>query len=443
MNNIRIPYDVSEILNTLRNNGYEAFVVGGCVRDSLLNREPSDWDITTNAIPSEVKSFFDKTIDTGIKHGTVTVLLNGKGYEITTYRIDGEYSDNRKPDSVIFTSSLKDDLSRRDFTINAMAYNDSCGVVDYFNGQEDLFTNSIKCVGNPDERFGEDALRILRAVRFSSQLGFNIEANTRNSMYKNRELIKNISAERINSELVKTLCGTNVKNAVNQNISIIETIIPEIKECNGFDQQNIHHDKDVLQHTLAVVELVEATPELRISAFLHDIGKPLCFSVDDNGQGHFILHHRISADISKNILKRLKFDNKTIDKVSGLVYNHMRRCEDFKRSAVKRFINKVGIDNLDDLFKLQIADVKGCAEEYRNIDYVLTLKDECRKIIDEKQPLSVRDLDINGYDLMNLGVQEGKLIGDILNNLIELVINEEIKNDKATLISKAIQLKAN
>lgn len=432
---INIPSDVKQILNKLNKHGYEVYIVGGCVRDSLLGRIPHDWDITTNALPNQVKGLFDKTIDTGIKHGTVTVMINGDGYEVTTYRIDGIYSDSRRPDKVDFTSSLYDDLSRRDFTINAIAYNSTEGLIDYFNGAKDINSKVIKCVGNPNLRFQEDALRMLRAIRFSSELGFEIEQNTLDAIINN-DTLKNISQERIRVELCKILTSNNPVDGLVHLIctNLIEYIIPELKNCIKFNQYNKHHDKDVLMHMLEVVKNVPPTLELRLSALLHDIGKPLCFTQGEDGQGHFLQHHKISADMSREILERLKFDNKTIDKVCLLVYEHMSRYDKLRTPNTKKFINRVGIDNLDDLFELQVADIKGCAEAYQNFDNVIKLKEECYRIINEKQPLSVKDLNINGRDLISIGYKQGKEIGLILNDLLELVLDNPELNQRDKLL---------
>lgn len=394
---IEIPKGVKYIINTLQENDYEAYIVGGAVRDSLLERKVNDWDITTSANPQEVVNIFEnlgyKIIPTGLKHGTVTILINSIGYEVTTFRIDGEYEDNRRPKEVKFTSNLKEDLKRRDLTINAMAYNDKIGLVDYFHGLEDLNNKIIRCVGNSKDRFNEDSLRMLRCIRFASQLNFHMEESIKLNIRKLSRNIANVSMERIRDELCKILVSSQpvygIKNIVELNL--MDYIIPELKACVGFEQHNIHHDKDVYGHILSVVENVPNKLELRLAALLHDIGKPRCFSIGDNGQGHFYGHQKISADMTKDILKRLKFDNKTIDKVDKLVYNHMTRYNKLRTPNIKKFINKVGIDNLDDLFELQIADIKGSAKEYHSFDSVLNLKIKCEKILSEKQPLTIND----------------------------------------------------
>lgn len=439
--NITIPQDVRFIINVLKKEGYEAYTVGGCVRDSILKREPQDWDITTNALPEHTLSIFKdkgiRVIETGLKHGTVTILINNTGYEVTTYRIEGEYSDNRHPDSVTFTTSLKEDLSRRDFTVNAMAYNDDNGLADYFNGIEDLKNKVIRCVGKADDRFKEDALRMLRAVRFSAQLGFELDSEELFiSIKRNAHLIKNISQERIREELCKILICNKPSSGILalRESNLLEYIIPELMICIGFDQKNFHHDKDVFNHILAVLDNTPAKLEIRLAALLHDIGKPQCFTIDQNKVGHFYGHNKKSAYISREILKRLKFDNKTIDTVSLLVYEHMSKFDKIKTSSIKKFMNRVGIENLEDLFELQIADLKGSAKEFQDFSKVLDLKHKCQTILDEKQPLSIKDLDISGSDLIDLGIKQGKQIGETLNMLLETVLERPELNDKKKLI---------
>lgn len=436
---INLPQDVKLIISTLENNNFSAYAVGGCIRDNLLRRAPKDYDITTNALSTDVITIFKElgynVIETGLKHGTVTIMINHIGYEVTTFRIDGEYSDNRRPDSVQFTTSLKEDLSRRDFTINSMAYNDKEGLIDYFGGINDLNNKVIRCVGNPNNRFQEDALRMMRCIRFSSQLDFDMEQNTLEAIIKLNDNIKNISKERVRDELCKILVSNKPQDGICHLIQtcLINNIIPELRPCLKFNQYNKHHDKDVFMHILSVVENIPPKLELRMAALLHDIGKPKCFTIDEDGQGHFLQHHKFSADIARDILIRLKFDNKTIDKICILVYEHMSRYDKLRTTNTKRFINRVGINNLDDLFEIQIADIKGASSEYQDFSNVLKLKEECKKIINEKQPMTVKDLNINGYDLMKLGYQ-GKEIGAILNKLLEQVLENPDLNKKDELL---------
>lgn len=441
-NKIFIPQDVQHIMNILKSKGYESYVVGGCVRDSLLKREPKDWDLATNALPGEILNIFGKqgfkVIKTGIKHGTVTIVINNNSYEITTYRVDGEYLDNRHPENVIFTTSLKEDLSRRDFTINAMAYNDENGLVDYFNGISDLKSKVIRCVGNANDRFNEDALRMLRAVRFSSQLDFKLDfEDTFESIKKNASLIENISAERTREELCKILISNKPSTGILnlKESRLLNYTLPEIIPCVDFHQHNIHHDKDVFYHILVVLDNTPQKLIIRLAALLHDIGKPQCFTLDEKGEGHFYGHNKISADISKKVLNRLKFDNKTIDIVYRIVYEHMSKFDNMKPSTIKKFINRIGIGNLEDLFQLQIADIKGSSNKEADFSDILIFKHKCETILNEKQPLNVKDLKINGSDLINMGIKQGKQIGNILKFLLEKVLENPELNNKEKLLN--------
>lgn len=434
---IKIDKDANKIINILQLHGFEAYVVGGAVRDCLLSREVKDWDICTDALPEQILDIFSgyKTIPTGLKHGTITVVLNNKQYEVTTFRIDGKYFDNRRPNEVKFTSDLVEDLSRRDFTINAMAYNEKDGLVDPFCGKNDLSNRSIKAVGSADKRFQEDALRMMRAIRFACQLEFDLVHDVSNSIIKNKQLINNISQERIRDELCKTLLSYKPVNGIQllKNTGLLEEILPEVQRMVNFDQCNPNHDKDVYEHTMIVLDNTSNDLILRLSALLHDIGKPMTFSVDNEGVGHFYKHHLEGVIIAENILKRLKFDSVTVDKVSILIREHMSRYDFLRSSSIKKFINRVGIENLDNLFKLQIADIKGSKPPH-DFSKVLDLKEKVEKIINEKQPLTVKDLDINGYDLIKIGIKPGKQMGEMLNNLLEQVLENPDLNKKEKLL---------
>lgn len=441
---VNLPKDVEVLLNSLHDNGFEGYVVGGCVRDSLLGRTPNDWDICTNATPDEMMSVFTgyKIIPTGLKHGTITIVLNNISYEVTTFRVDGKYSDNRRPDSVNFTESLQEDLSRRDFTINALAYSHQVGLVDFYDGTKDLRFGIIRCVGNPDDRFEEDALRMLRAVRFASQLGFKIDDATSESIYRYVELLQNVSAERVRDELNKILTSKKPSIGIEllSELVLLDYIIPELEICKGFNQYSVHHDKDVFGHTMAVLDYVEPKLELRLSALFHDIGKPNAFTLGENGAGHFYSHHKESAKICRDIMTRLKYSNKEIEYVSELVYHHMTRYEKLRPASAKRFINKVGTDKLDDLFRLFIADRVGSSPPY-SFEDIYKLKFECEKILSEKQPLGLKDLAINGSDLIELGFSEGKEIGSILIDLLEMVLENPNINQKSLLVEMVKDIK--
>lgn len=437
---IHMPKEVETIIHILNQNDFEAFIVGGCVRDSLRGKKPVDWDITTNASPYDVMRVFKqqnyRVIQTGVVHGTVTVVIKEDNFEITTYRIDGQYLDNRRPSSVTFTSSLEEDLMRRDFTINAMAYNHNEGLIDFHHGLLHLENKTINAVGNAEKRFNEDALRMLRAIRFACQLNFNIDEEIKVTLYKSSDLLKNISEERVKDELCKILKSNfpamGIKLLMKYNL--MKYIIPELYESENFDQHNKHHDKDVLQHTLAVLDNIPPKLDIRLAALLHDIAKPRCFTVDEAGQGHFYKHNVMGANMTKDILKRLKFDNKTIEKVYILILEHMSWFEKTSDATVKRFIGRVGIENLEDLFMLQIADSKASAKEYAGGSEILNTKARCEKILKENQPLSVKDLNIGGKELMELGVLQGKNIGVILSELLNLVLENSELNHKEKLI---------
>jgi len=435
---IKLPKEVEFIIDTLNNNGFEAYIVGGCVRDSLLGRAPQDWDITTNALPEKLIDIFDHTVPTGLQHGTVTIVLNNDNYEVTTYRIDGEYLDNRRPENVIFTSSLEEDLSRRDFTINAMAYNYSSGLIDPFRGKEALKQNLITCVGEPNLRFSEDALRMLRAVRFAAQLNFHIDSATFHSIINNYSLIKNVSMERIRDELCKLLLTRKPSDGIRNlhKSNLLSYILPELICCVGFEQSNPHHDKNVFDHILWVLDNTPCNLPVRLAALLHDIAKPECFTKDETGEGHFYMHHMKSAYMAEDILKRLRFDNNTIKKVFILVKEHMSWSDLHKNGAIKRFINRVGIENLDDLFALQTADILGHKPPYDLVP-IEALQSSINKILQEKHPLSIKDLAVTGADLIKVGYSPGKQLGSTLNYLLDIVLINPELNIKEELLKIA------
>ncbi|WP_286905623.1 CCA tRNA nucleotidyltransferase [Clostridium sp. UBA1652] len=434
---ILYPKDVQYVIDTLTKNNYEAFLVGGCVRDILLGSKPKDYDITTDALPEQVMSLFSKTVPTGLKHGTVTVLINDTPYEVTTYRIDGDYKDNRRPEDVQFVSSLKDDLSRRDFTINALAYNNKDGLQDFFNGTADLSSRLIKAVGDADKRFNEDALRMLRAIRFSCQLNFNIELKTLKAIEKNSSLILNISSERIRDELCKILTSPNPAKGfrILNSTGILKYILPELQKAVGFDQKTPYHDKDIFEHTLSVVEKVPNNLTLRLAALFHDIAKPQCFFIGEDGIGHFYEHQKVGKDLSKNILKGLSFDNDTIDKVSSLVREHMSILFNPKSAAIKRLINRVGKDLIFDLYELQKADILSSAPPFIALEALESTKEKTKEILEADEPLDKSSLNINGNILMkSLNIKPGKIVGEIIDYLMNKVIDEPNLNTEADLL---------
>lgn len=439
---INIPQKVEYVIEQLNQNGFEAYVVGGCVRDSLLNREPKDWDITTNATPLQVKNIFNKTIDTGIQHGTVIVMIDKEGFEVTTYRVDGKYSDNRRPDNVQFTNSLKEDLSRRDFTINALAYNHIEGIIDYFDGINDINNKIIRCVGNLDDRFNEDALRMLRACRFCSQLNFDLEYDVIYSMIKNSRLISNISKERIQSELNKILLSQNLNGLYHIIQSdLLDYIIPELTDCFGCEQNNPYHIYSVGLHILKSVEFIENHLHLKLAMLFHDIAKPQCKTLDENNRGHFYGHAALSSQIAQKILNRLRYDNYTIMKVRDLILYHDSEIADNKKS-VKRWLNKIGEENFKDLIKVREADIKA-----QNLDYYQDRHEKYERIntileevLNTKECFSVKDLAINGNDLIQLGYKEGKEIGNKLKELLEIVLDNPESNKKDALLNLCQQI---
>jgi len=434
---INIPSDVTEILNLIQNSGEEAYVVGGCVRDALLGTSPHDWDITTSATPKQVKALFKRTVDTGLSHGTVTVLLNDESYEITTYRIDGKYEDYRRPKEVTFTRSLSEDLLRRDFTINAMAYNETEGIIDLYNGREDLEKQIIRCVGKPRDRFNEDALRMLRAIRFSAKLGFLIEVGTYKAIKELAHLIKHISSERIQVELTKTLISPNPEKIKEiATCGLIQYIIPEFSEVVGLEQNNPYHKFSVDNHMYESLRYVKAEPHLRWTMYLHDIGKGFTKTTDEKGIDHFYSHPVVSEKIAAKTMKNLKFDNKTYDRVTKLIRFHDDRFNSDKK-AVRRAISRIGVEYFDDLLLIKEADIKSQHHDYEdeNLDKLKEIRDLYEEILEDNECLGIKDLAVNGHDLKLEGITEGKQIGESLKYLLGKVLENPEVNDKRQLLS--------
>ena len=437
---INVPKQVNMVLKTLEGHGYEAFIVGGCVRDAIMGIEPKDYDVTTSALPEETKEVFKDfhVIETGIKHGTVTVMVDKEPIEITTYRIDENYVDNRHPENVRFTRNLKEDMARRDFTMNAIAYNPACGLVDYYGGVEDIQRGVIRAVGEADKRFEEDALRIMRALRFSAVTGFAIEEATAEAALRHKDFLNNISAERIQVELVKLLCGKDARRVMMEFTDILAVILPELLEMKGFDQCNAYHIYDVLEHTAVAVENTPAEPVLRLSALLHDTGKPETFFQDCTGVGHFYGHNLASKRIAEDLLERLKFDNDTKEKVLLLVEKHDMQIK-AEETVVKRALNKLGEENFRNLIALARADNKAqnpiISKRQEHFDKLLAIAEE---IILKEECFSLKALAVNGRDLMEIGFKPGPELGKALENLLEAVISGEIENKKEELLKKAI-----
>lgn len=436
---MQLPKDVKNIIETLQNNGHEAYVVGGCVRDLYLGKMPADWDITTSAAPKQVKALFTRTIDTGIAHGTVTVMQGGCGYEVTTYRIDGEYVDGRHPKQVIFTSRLSEDLCRRDFTINAMAYNDTEGLVDLYEGQQDLKRGVIRCVGDPKQRFSEDALRMLRALRFSAQLDFEIEKETYEAICCLASTIDKVSRERIMVELNKLLISEHPERMRQVYESGLTAVFfPEFDKMMKTPQNNKHHCYSVGEHTLHTLSKVEADKTLRLAMLLHDIGKPDTKTTDEKGQDHFYCHQQVGAEMAAEILRRLKYDNDTIGKVKRYVRFHDERPEETEL-AVRQAIVRMGLDCFPEIFQIKRADVLAQSmykrkEKLQKIDAFETIYETIRA---KGQCLEKKDLAVNGKDMLDLGVPQGRLVGEILEVLFSRVIQEPTKNQRDVLLQLA------
>lgn len=439
---IEIPSKVEMVLHVLEKAGYEAYAVGGCVRDSLLGRVPDDWDITTSAKPEQVKALFHRTVDTGLQHGTVTVMLDREGFEVTTYRVDGEYEDGRHPKEVTFTASLAEDLKRRDFTINAMAYAPGQGLVDMFGGMEDLEHKIIRCVGNPLERFTEDALRILRAVRFSAQLGFAIEENTKKGLSVLAPNLKNVSAERIQVELTKLLVSPNpeyLRTAYEAGIT--REFLPEFDACMQTAQNTPHHCYTVGEHTLKCLENIRADRVLRLTMLLHDIGKPVVKKTDENGRDHFKTHGPAGEKMAGAILRRLKFDNDTIKKVCRLIKWHDLRPK-AEECQVRRAIHDIGEDLFPLYLEVQRADMLS-QSLYRREEKearLAAVESLYQRITERGDCVSLKTLAVTGSDLIAAGVKPGKKLGELLARLLDEVLLDPSKNEKAQLLEQALAL---
>lgn len=439
---ITLPAGASKILAILQEHGFEAYVVGGCVRDSLLGKVPKDWDICTSALPNQVKSIFSehRVLETGIQHGTVTILMDDGQYEVTTFRTEGNYSDFRRPDTVSFVSNVKDDLSRRDFTINAMAYNQS-GIIDIYGGCEDIQNKVISCVGNANDRFGEDALRMMRALRFSAVYGFTISDDTSKAIHRNKNLLYHVAPERISIELSKMLLGDHALPILLNYKDVLSVVIPELKPCIGFNQNNRYHQYTVYDHMMYAVSYCKSKDlSVRLALLLHDVGKPLCYTEDENG-GHFHGHAVPSYDIARKVLDRLKFDNKTKNEVLELILYHDSVIEPTLKT-VKRWLNKIGEDRFCQLLSVREADILAHAEGTQELRL-----EKCRaifpiieEILKEEQCFKLSDMRINGRDILALGVPEGRRIGIILHSLLDRVIAGDLENDHDTLLHEAVKM---
>ena len=434
---MEMPKNVQNVLFALEKAGYEAWCVGGCVRDSLLGRVPEDWDVTTSALPEETMAVFgDAALPTGLKHGTVTVKMEGTSVEVTTYRVDGAYHDHRRPDSVSFTRSLEEDLRRRDFTVNAMAMDLRGQLRDPFGGQADLQSKLLRAVGEPDRRFNEDALRILRGLRFEAVLGFTIEEDTGESIRRNRELLQSIAAERIQAEFFKLLCGGHAVEVLREYPEVIGVFWPEILPMVGFDQRNYHHCYDIWEHTLHAMSYTPNDLVLRCSALLHDVGKVECFTVDEKDVGHFYGHPQVSARMADQMLRRLKCPNDLRITIVRLVEWHDKVFPRTEKS-VRRALMNLGETDLRRLIAIKRADNLAQAPEFhgtqKEIDRFEAILEE---VLKAQACFSLKDLAVNGNDLTAIGFK-GKEIGTILRCLLGKVVDGEIPNDRVVLLKMA------
>lgn len=439
---IKIPFPVKAALDALSAHGFEAYLVGGCVRDSVMGNLPNDWDITTSAQPEEVKTALNgwKLIETGIRHGTVTAVKDHMPMEITTFRVDGAYSDSRHPDRVHFTRSLKEDLARRDFTVNALAFRPETGIVDCFGGRKDLHGKIIRCVGEPDRRFREDGLRILRALRFSSVLGFRIETGTSDSVFRNAALLDPIAPERVRVEFLKLLCGKKAVEVLREYRTVVERFLPELRAMAGFPQNNPYHVYDVWEHTLKAVEEIPPQPVLRFTALLHDMGKPECYTQDQKGVGHFHGHGEKSAEAAQRILKRLRFDNGTAERITALVRYHDISLPPQKKILLRR-LNRFGEEALRQLFQIKRADILAQNPEFLNRLELLAQSEKLLdEILEQKLCFSLKDLQIGGEDLIESGFPQGPEIGKLLSILLNEVMDGACPNRREALLERAKQL---
>ena len=435
----KLPEGAEFVLNRLHEAGYQAYVVGGCVRDTLLGREPKDWDVCTNALPHQMQAVFADchVIETGLKHGTLTVMHHHEPYEVTTFRVDGEYTDHRHPDEVIFVADVKEDLSRRDFTVNAMAWSPVGGLVDAFGGQADLAAGIIRCVGDPYKRFDEDALRIMRALRFASVYGFAIDAKTDAAIHALRHTLAEVAGERIRVEMAKLLCGQAAGRILRDYRDVIFAVMPQLAPMDGFDQCSPHHAYNVWEHSVRAVEAAPPTEIYRLTLLLHDCGKPACFFLDEQGVGHMWGHQAAGAEIAREVLAALKPDNHTRDRVITLVANHTYKFKRDRR-AMLRLLSRFGPEVAHQLLVVHHADESGKGIRAQHVidaelEALTAVLDE---VLAEGLCYNVKDMAVNGRDLMALGLK-GKQVGECLEHLLSLLLAEEIPNEREALLEAA------
>ena len=438
---MEIPCHINESLERLENSGYSAYIVGGCVRDSLMGLTPHDYDITTSALPTDTERVFSdcRVIETGIKHGTVTVLYKGISVEITTFRVDGEYTNSRRPDSVTFTDRIEEDLSRRDFTINGIAFNPRHGLIDPFGGQRDISAGMIRCIGSPEKRFSEDSLRILRALRFSSVLGFKIEENTAVAIFEHRADLDKVSKERVFSELTRLLCGKDVQRVLMEFPEVFAQILPPLGQQIGYEQGSKYHNSTLYEHTARSVEAAPPETALRLAMLFHDMGKPLCKTVGSDGQCHYYGHAEHSAKIADELLRELKCSNALRERVCHIVRYHDAPV-DTSPKAIRRALSKHGIELFRDLIYAHIADDSAKADfvlpRIETAKLALALAEETAS----QQPcLTLKSLEVSGRDLSGI-VPPSPRMGEILNQLLAEVLEEKLQNEKNALLKRAREL---
>lgn len=438
------PLQVNTAITLLNEAGYSAYVVGGAVRDLVMGKAPHDWDITTSARPEETEKVFEgfRIIETGMKHGTVTVLIDSMPLEITTYRLDGDYTDRRRPDTVLFAGSVLDDLSRRDFTCNALACHPETGVINEYGGIDDIAAKIIRCVGEADVRFNEDALRILRALRFASVLGFEIEKSTADSIRRNYRLLEYVSAERVFTELTKLLCGASAGRILREFSEVIFFILPELEPMKGCEQSNIHHIYDVWGHTVASVESIAPDPVLRMTMLLHDCGKPECKTVDENGVDHFYGHDKISAEKADAVLRRLRASNSFRYEVTALCELHGFVPDKISKKTYKKYIGRYGESLVRRLFEVRMADASAQNPAFSEEALEANRRglEILNEILTDEPCFGVTDLAIGGRELMAEGFGAGKRLGEVLGILLDEVMDGKIKNEKSALIARAKEL---
>ena len=442
---MHLPAHVAELLTCLKRAGFSAYVVGGCVRDSLLGLTPHDWDICTSALPDQMQAVFRglHTVETGLKHGTLTVIVDHVPYEVTTYRVDGHYTDHRHPDSVRFVDDLTEDLARRDFTVNAMAWSPETGLADPFSGQQDLSAGLIRCVGEPEQRFEEDALRILRALRFASVYDFIIEPGTASALRRMAPDLHRVAGERVREELLRLLCGKGVGRILREYPEVLAEVIPEIRPMIGYDQLNHHHSFDLWEHTVRGLEEVPADPVMRLAMLLHDTGKPAVRIMDDQGEGHYRGHPKVSEQIARKTAESLHLDNAFRERLCMLVLHHdtpMRTGSgevNTDRSFLLRRLNRFGEQDLRALFLIHRADriATGYTTAEREDGRLRNRLSALDALLAEHPCFTLKDLAVNGRDLTAAGLK-GKAVGDALQALLEAVMDGRVPNEKEALLAE-------